>query len=568
MEKSNIRGLFSSRTITYCIPEYQRAYSWGEEQISQFITDLKECHGQYYLGHFLFDKKADGLFEIIDGQQRLTTVVIFYRALIDVVKGRKDTSKEDENWLYGLSDDYLKEPRNNRSKFNTVGYDNQFFEDFIVCGKQCTEAIDTKSERCIVEAYKEFKKEFERISSQDLRNLSDTLENAEVTTFVISNKQQAAQMFAFQNDRGKRLTDLEVVKAYLMLQVYVNKGNDEDINYIESKFCKIYHTIEKISLGEDTVLRYYCQAKYDTYYIDNTVSEVKKRLKTSEGNAVVDIKDFVVGLSIAFDAVDNVENGKDNPAELKHLVYLDHMAWSYPLIIKAKLLNVDGSGYKHVVKFLENITFRHLVVGSRANLLGVLQEILNPDVVDSEKLINSIGSTIGRLNNWSYWRQFWGDERFKEQIANVAFYPHSNNTVAYYLLWRYELSLNPSYNGLSLDDVMEDRTFEHIAPRTENGTGYGLYENHENPEEGIVSGGWLDNIGNLVLMERSQNSSLGNCSFADKLAVYGRGPLMEQKEIYDFVSDKEKPVWDVTAIKKRSEEIAEVAKHLWSFDNI
>ena len=62
------------------IPEYQRAYSWEESQWAQCIDDLKNVQEKYYLGHFLFEEGADRLL-VIDGQQRLTTCMIFFGRL-------------------------------------------------------------------------------------------------------------------------------------------------------------------------------------------------------------------------------------------------------------------------------------------------------------------------------------------------------------------------------------------------------------------------------------------------------------------------------------------------------
>src|SRR5690606_25974383 len=60
------------------VPSYQRAYAWEEEQLNQFVSDMLEMKdkGGYYYGHFILEKTNDG-FEIIDGQQRLTTFILF-----------------------------------------------------------------------------------------------------------------------------------------------------------------------------------------------------------------------------------------------------------------------------------------------------------------------------------------------------------------------------------------------------------------------------------------------------------------------------------------------------------
>ena len=92
-QETTIQEIFSPADLAFRIPPYQRAYAWETEkdrrQVCQILDDLKE-HPQtgserksYFLGHFLFEReKAEGNeFFVIDGQQRLTTVVIFFHCL-------------------------------------------------------------------------------------------------------------------------------------------------------------------------------------------------------------------------------------------------------------------------------------------------------------------------------------------------------------------------------------------------------------------------------------------------------------------------------------------------------
>src|SRR5690606_9226384 len=79
----NIRLLFKNSDFIR-IPAYQRAYSWEKKQCSQFLEDLLEQKGKkYYLGQFLFEKDGNTLF-IIDGQQRLTTTILFLSAIAKI----------------------------------------------------------------------------------------------------------------------------------------------------------------------------------------------------------------------------------------------------------------------------------------------------------------------------------------------------------------------------------------------------------------------------------------------------------------------------------------------------
>ncbi len=95
--------------------------------------------------------------------------------------------------------------------------------------------------------------------------------------------------------------------------------------------------------------------------------------------------------------------------------------------------------------------------------------------------------------------------------------------------------------------------------------GYGEYEG----ENGIVSGEWLNSVGNLMLISKSHNSSIGNKSFADKLASYGKDNLLnQQKEIVSFVAESTHPVWNSEAIKRRRDKILQAANEIWSLDKI
>ena len=246
MESTTIKALFGRRNIRFVIPEYQRAYAWGERQFSQFVEDLRECDENYYLGHFLFEQNGDTLY-VIDGQQRLTTCIIFFSALVNAIKRRHEEWDNDENaddiknLLEDITDYYLKDIRRNKQKFMTVPYDNNFFVDAVIEYKESIskEDLTSKSKIAMYEARTYFETELRKVSIQQMLSWISTLENASITTFIVKDKLQAAQIFAYQNDRGKKLTNLEVLKAYFMLQIFRIENNEDDIHYIEKAFEEI-----------------------------------------------------------------------------------------------------------------------------------------------------------------------------------------------------------------------------------------------------------------------------------------------------------------------------------------
>lgn len=212
--QTTIKKMFHEEGIQFAIPSYQRAYSWefekDKKQIEQFIIDIKDQNPKkkYFLGHFLFEKDEikENKYWVIDGQQRLTTVVIFFSCLINELKNReKVLTKLLDNEgnvldIWRISENYIKLGKN--FKFQTVTYDNPFFESLIYENNLNT-TQDTSSSKRISIAKTAFDDLFKQAELNDILKWKTIIDNAVITTFEVSDKLQATQIFAFQNDRGK-----------------------------------------------------------------------------------------------------------------------------------------------------------------------------------------------------------------------------------------------------------------------------------------------------------------------------------------------------------------------------
>ena len=121
------------------VPSYQRAYSWDTEfdntkapkQTNVFLSDLEDYNrssttSSYYFGHFLFEEKEKTTFGVVDGQQRLTTIVIFLSALFKKLESIRQLTEKEE---VAKEDMIL---RKSAHRFETVDYDKQLFKDYVV----------------------------------------------------------------------------------------------------------------------------------------------------------------------------------------------------------------------------------------------------------------------------------------------------------------------------------------------------------------------------------------------------------------------------------------------------
>ena len=576
--ESTISKLFDSKNRKFEIPSYQRAYSWEEKQVNQFLEDLRNAESQYYLGHFLFEckDKEENTLLVIDGQQRLTTCIIFFSAVRKELKKRKDNSENVTIILEDIVDYYLRDLRKDTQKFTTVSDDNNFFIDEIIDAKdEHSQELDTNSKKRIRKAKEIFQKYLTEQTIENIEKWSKLIENATTTEFVVKDKTQATQVFAFQNDRGKKLSNLEIIKAYFMLQIYLSSKSkeriEENIRYLEDELSKIYKLIVRIKVNEDEVLNYYWRSVSGKGYLsEEVVKGVKEKIDSLISEKSDWIKDFVSGLSQAFQTVEKIEKSEESYA--KDLRYLNNMALAYPFIIKTYKLKASEKSINRLIRLFENITFRYLLRGGRAEIESRLNYYLinYNSAEDIDKNIDNIILSIKHNEWWSY----WNDQTMINYLSGYFY----QNRVDNYVLWKYELYIcdynHPKPHKVSFEDLIRNESIEHIAPKTPtNGNplanGYGIYKDDINPDNGINSGGWINSIGNLMLMAQSQNSSIGNIPFIEKLITYGKDNLLnQQKEIVDFVADKNIPVWDKVAINKRKHKIINAAKDLWNLDNI
>lgn len=329
--ESTISKLFDSKNRKFEIPSYQRAYSWEEKQIVQFLEDLKNAENHYYLGHFLFETKdnEESTLLIIDGQQRLTTCIIFFSVVRMLLSKRKNGGESIALNLDDIKDYYLRDIRKDTQKFRTVRDDNNFFIDEIVDQKEKhSQESDTASKIRIRNAKEIFQRQLSDEKTIDIERWCGLIENATITEYVVKDKTQATQIFAFQNDRGKKLSNLEIIKANFMLQIYLSSNSkekmEENIIYLEVELSKIYKQVVRISIDEDEVLNYYWRAVSGKgFNSDEVIKGIKELIGSLTTDKTVWIKEFVSGLSQAFQTVEKIE--KSDYRYTRDLLYLNNI---------------------------------------------------------------------------------------------------------------------------------------------------------------------------------------------------------------------------------------------------
>lgn len=550
-----ILGLFDSSKKQLVIPVYQRAYSWEMFEWRYFIEDLEEQvkgENKYYYGNLLLETiKIDKEYEIIDGQQRITTITIFIRALMDVLKNRKDTKIDIED----IEKTYFKNRGN--IKLRPVEYDRACYDSIIVDGNNAYKT-STVSQRRMANAKKYFYKYLSNIKdTQLLEKYLEVVENAEINCIELEGKKEAALMFELENNRGKDLTNLEKLKSYFMYQMHVSSKEDEtdsNIEGISDIFREIYLIVNDLKINEDSLLIYHCNA-YVNGYDYRTIDNIKEKLKVSK-DKVRFIKDFVRDLHTSFANMKKIENS--NNKHLKQMEKLTIPAFVYPFLIKGmKYLDENSSDMNNLYDVMEKITFREKLINSRADIKSRLNPILKSFKGDVKLLREEVDKTLNEA--W-----YWSDDRVEEFLEGYM----CGNGVLKYLLYNYENYIQTK--GYLLGNIeIKDDEIEHISPQTPIiGGGYEVDENGKYSYE--FEEDYLNCLGNLVIISKSHNCSIGNCKFEKKLNTYMKNPILRQQtEIKEFISgDLENPIWDRAAIQRRHDKILEFALDRWSFKKL
>lgn len=576
MKKQNLKSKYAKLQIKdilmseekIFIPTYQRAYSWEvknssneNKEVAIFWEDIKshiesEVKSNFYLGNFIFEEDNEKL-GIIDGQQRLTTVILLLSALQKI----SNTSLTD----YDLNN------------FSTVSYDEDDFKKILseelLNIYEATSSTD--SIKKIFNAYNFFKEKLKEIEPEKLKAIENLILESTCQINIIDDKIEAIQVFVFENNRGKTPTNLEIVKSMFMHYIYSTSettNKDKIINEIETNFTSIYQNIAILEgkIKEDFILGVAFRIQENKLKLQgNIVTEIEKKLKVDF------IRKFLDTLKDTFNFICNfIQQGKkpleDEENYMVHsLLNLGISGEIYPIIIKAMEIK-NKKLLIFLYKALEAIIIRGKIIDTSAKIYhrleGLYKEMndtnkLSKEKIESiiiriDKMINSNEFAIienEKEPNKNWWWSYWTKEKFELNLNNGI----KSLGATKYILWKYENQLREDNKELKITyDKIKTYDIEHIAPKTENkediNAGYPIYN-----EEFYSK--YLNSFGNLILLEESINRKISNKSFKEKLREYkeDKNKLIQQRQEVLLENNSNEILWTIDKIKNRERKIKE-----------
>jgi GGDEF domain-containing protein len=579
-----VNQLFGSTNEQYVIPTYQRRYSWHERQVVELIEDISllEDNDTHLLGSIVClagpHKAGLNQLELVDGQQRLTTVTI----LMECIRQRLDRE--------GMSDEVAEigqlltaKPHNGKAttKVALDSIDAGEFSDLIH-----QTGHEFKNHQ-LVRAFEIIRERAKEASIEDIRTFLYRLRNqAFVIRLDVSEAKDAFKLFETINNRGLRLSPTDIIKNFLLGNAA--RFSSDALDLARKSWAELLSHLD--DTNSDAFFRYYLMALVQTRI---KTSEVVARFKNVFMTQVAEAADLPDRRNYPDleenDEDDSGETGEAEPSEpetkasakisfKKFLTRLVMSAKFYSEVVSASTsdvrinrhlqnlrrikaaqtygflmhLRVGGCGdrdFREILKLTENFVLRRHVCRERANETEALFARLCGN--DPKDPIKSTKDAYRDLCPT--------DDKFKDEFASAHF---SANLIerARYCLERIETAKHGGHDELQVLGA-DDVHVEHIMPqriRTKKSKDdFGDWATYLGVNSESLHPKFVDRIGNLTIFAGALNIGASNNPFGKKKSAYKESAILLTKELTKLSNFKFKE------INKRSIDLADAAVSLW-----
>jgi len=526
----------------FVIPEYQRPYAWSEEECKTLWDDLMNFWGKteettYFLGSIVSCKNEDGEQEIIDGQQRITTLFLLLRAIYKKLESMSETDpvinfrKQIEPCIWDVND--ITGKVDDPSKIHIVSRvitdsDNNIFSDILKKGDVEEKRKDNYSTNYLL-----LKKLVDDLAENDPMNwygfCKKILQDCILLPIECDNQDTALTIFSTLNDRGLPLSDSDIFKA----KIY----NSLDNEFNKKEFINDWKELDSSAEDADIKIQdlfyqymFYLRARKNDK--DTTTPGLRKYFALDgfsqlyEKNLMSDLN-LLSNLWIAINNREEVD-GEDwsRNVEIKKtfdcLKSYPNEFWKYPTAIYYLSYRMINDFEAKFVAFLKKL-FAFICVkyintptinAVKTDILNLNSEIIK---TDSPKICISVAD--------------------KEKLSENIVHPHKNTVRMILKALAYK---HNNQNEL----LPEKWEIEHILPQKwQTSSLYGYNKKEVEP--------YIEQIGNKISFEWKLNIQAGNRYFLEKKKKYSESKIAVVKDLSRFVNDD----WTPSDIETRTKEV-------------
>jgi len=542
------------------IPSYQRRYSWEEEQFEDLWRDLNEIPpgGSHFFGTIVFmsgPHLAQGTNEIdiVDGQQRITTVSILLCAIRDHLQENYDEDDiaqrvESINEALWIVD---RDGERQGMRLSLGNLDQESYESLI------NGYIDEIENGKIESAYEFFRERLDTESDDlsEVKTLHDRiLDRLIYVSITAKGHSEAYQLFETMNNRGLSLSPIDLMKNYLLMKASDRGDTDED--RVEDLWGDIIMNIDSLSGIHDSGETFFRQYFMSSHLLGINQKITKSKLYdptfTDTIDEADDIEELLEDVREKSDLFGNlieqdISRFSDSEnSEINRLLRDAEIVSITPftLFLRAFSETDDVDLLKGIIRHSNSLLIRRQICDRNTGPHDTIFNHLAQNVFESDDPLQYMEEYLeseGRLPN---------DEQFKRHFVQEDF---SRSGRTKYILSKIE----EDHYGHGGKEVVESRYQVHIEHILPERPGKNLTQLWLEPF-GISDDEHDDfkkRIGNLTLLEEDPNIRASNRSLERKQEYY-------TEEETDFKMTHElqnRSKWDISEIEERSERLANIA---------
>lgn len=554
-DKKSLKALLSIEEQQFRIPPYQRPYSWTFEQVDDLWGDLLEnAPSGHFLGSIVMTTEDEDRPLVIDGQQRLTTLMLLLAALRDECFAR-DMTKDVQRIEKRLTADDLAEG-DAYFKFKTGSANWPVFRDFVLRGPH-------DPQRKLLDEESSLQKEVRSRNRPLLANLrrlrghlaghlqtlpnnegsawlrsfeKNLMEKVEIVVIEVRDLADAFLLFETLNDRGLQLSAADLLKSHVLGQIAKN-SSDEDVDAASTDWDKMLESLGT-QVDVSRFLRHYLLATVPSVRKEEVFGHFKTLVASRGATWVLD--DLLVSATY-YGEFETPSKVTYEPAR-KVLTDLQTLrARSCYIALLPARRYLSETDFVEFARLAEVVTFRY------SSVVGLGTNDIERRYRDAAQLL--VESAGGRVED-ARSLLIGGMPDSEQFLASFQTLKMGRQYLLRYTLQRIEETL--SYNK---EQQLKDSSsvhIEHIMPQT-------------------LSADWRDDLGdnvdlhsdyvnrwgNLTLLFSGLNIPASNKSFADKKAHYAESQVTLTTALMNT------PSWGVDEIEERQRWLGQLSDQVW-----
>lgn len=550
--------------LTYHVPPFQRDYSWTEDEwddLWQDILGLFEEDGEpaHYMGYLVLQSSDNKDFDIIDGQQRITTLSIMILAglayLEDLVKGNLDAEKNGrrkeqlQNSYIGYVDPVSLIPR---SKLELNRHNNRFYQTYLVPLQPLPQRGLNASEHLLRKAFNWFKDHFKSKlgvtldSGQNFAAMIDSLvDKLFFTVITVTDELNAFKVFETLNSRGVRLSATDLLKNYLFSVISTAATHETELKALEERWERIVGLLGSESFPE--FLRVFWNSRNKLVRKSDLFKAIRRHITNREQSFIL-IRDLDRFAGI-YAALRDPQDSSWELDEKQALQQLQMFNVRQPLAMLMacyhQFFERDRPSFQRIVKAITVISFRYNIICSLPTN-------------EQERLYNEIAWKVsdGTYSTYQSILDALREVYPEDQPFRVAFTDKQlgtsnsrNKKIVRYIL--FEIEKQKYGNDYDFESAIYN--LEHILP--ENPSEVWNYIEETKQDRLIYR------LGNLTPLETTANRGLGNVGYDSKRPVYAQSTFQMTQAIAEHY-----PIWDEQKIESRQKQLARIAAGIWRIE--